>query len=265
VKRPLRRTPATQAARPPVVFISGATGGIGAAASVAYAGMGAHLAILGTNRANLEALRSRLEAKGTEVLPLVADVTSHRQVQNAVERTVKRFGRIDVLLNNAGINVRKPFLELTVNEWDRVISVNLKGVFLVAQAVARQMVRQKAGVIINTASVASFMGRNNIAAYGASKGGVEMLSKCMAMELAEQGVRVNTISPGMVSTPLTDAFINSDRGRRKRAIMSAIPLGRLARPEDLTGALLFLASPAAAYVTGQTIVIDGGWTTGLRT
>jgi len=248
-----------------VIFIAGATGGIGIAASLAFARAGACLALIGTNRARLDALKRQLDGENCDAYIYVADVTIARQVQRAVDGAVKKFKRIDVLVNNAGVNVRKPFLDLTEKDWDRIVDVNLKGVFLVAQTVARRMALQKSGVIINTASVASFVGRNNIAAYGASKGGVEMLSKCMAMELAEHGIRVNTISPGMVSTPLTEAFLNADGGRRKRRIISAIPLARLAVPEDLTGALIFLASPTAAYITGQTIVVDGGWTTGVTT
>lgn len=247
-----------------VVMVTGAGGGIGHAASIAFAQAGAHLVLIDTDRHSLEGLAREIAGIGRHAIALAADVTDKHRVKEVVEVGAEHFGRIDVLFNNAGVGLRRPFLETEEEEWDRVINTNLKGAFLVAQAVARKMVERRSGVIINTASIAGFVGRNELAAYCASKGGLAQLTKVMAMELAPYGVRVNSISPGMIETPFTLPYLEADKARAKR-ISSKIPLGRLGKPDDLVDALLYLASRASAYVTGQTLVIDGGWTTGVET
>jgi NAD(P)-dependent dehydrogenase (short-subunit alcohol dehydrogenase family) len=248
-----------------VVMVTGAVGGIGRAACLSMANAGADLAIVDLDAGRLEELADEIRRMQRRVLALTADVTDKKQVDAAVASAAKHFGRIDALFNNAGIGIRKPFLETTEAEWDRVIAVNLKGAFLVAQAVAKVMAAQRKGSIVNTASIVAFRGRNNVSAYGASKAGVELMSKIMAMELAPLGVRVNSISPGMIETPFTSSFLNADGARRKDAIGRTIPLGRVGVPDDIVGGVVYLCSPASGYVTGQTIVMDGGWTSGVFT
>ncbi|OGP71780.1 MAG: hypothetical protein A2W09_02895 [Deltaproteobacteria bacterium RBG_16_50_11] len=248
-----------------VAMVTGATGGIGHAASLTFAHAGADLALLDLEGTPLKNLVEKIKAMGRQAIGLAADVTKKEQVERAVEQVVKRFGRIDVLFNNAGIGARQPFVEVTEETWDRIIAVNLKGAFLVAQSVARKMVEKRKGVIVNTASIVSFVGRNNVSAYGASKAGVGIMTKIMAMELASYGIRVNSIAPGMIHTPFTATFLEADNGLRMKSIGSTIPLKRVGEPEDIVGAILFLASSASAYITGATILIDGGWTAGVET
>lgn len=248
-----------------VIMVTGATGGIGRAASLAMAEAGGTMVVVDRRGTPLDILRSEIAALNRECVPLEADVTSPEEVKAAVDKAAARFGRIDVLFNNAGIGVRAPFLETSLEDWDKLTSVNLRGAFIVAQAVARHMAERGSGSIISTASVAAFKGRNGVSAYAATKAGVELMTKCAAMELAPLGVRMNTISPGMIYSPFTKTFLDADDELRKRSIGETIPLGRVGYPEDLTGGIIYLASDASAYVTGQTIVMDGGWTTGVRT
>lgn len=256
-------TPASLAGR--VAIITGACGGIGAAVARGFAASGCRLVITDLPGRELDRLEAELSDQGSRVLSLAADVTRPDEVEAVVNRAVSEFGNVDVLFNNAGIGVRKAFLDTSLDEWDQVISVNLKGAFLVAQAVARIMAGQGSGSIINTASIVSFVGRNNVSVYSASKAGLHALTRCMAMELGPYNVRVNSIAPGMVYSPFTAPFLDADQGRRKASIGSTIPLGRVAVPDDLVGAVLYLASDAALYVTGASITIDGGWTAGTFT
>lgn len=248
-----------------VAMVTGATGGIGRAASLAMAEAGATMAVVDLPGAPLDELAREVLDLGVECLPLEVDVTVPDQIKTAVEQAVSAFGRIDILFNNAGIGIRGDFLDVTLSDLDRVIQVNLRGAFVMAQAVARHMAARGRGSIISTASIAAFTGRNGVSAYAATKGAVELMTKCASMELAPRGVRMNTISPGMIYSPFTKNFLDADDELRKNSIGTTIPLGRVGYPHDLVGGILYLASDASSYVTGQTIVMDGGWTSGVKT
>ncbi|HEX9191528.1 MAG TPA: SDR family oxidoreductase, partial [Candidatus Deferrimicrobiaceae bacterium] len=179
-------------------------------------------------------------------------------VREAVEAVVAAFGKIDVLVNNAGVNVRKPTLELSGEEWDRVLDTNLKGYFLVAQAVAPHMIRKGGGKVINVSSIFGAVGMNNQLAYACSKGGIVQMTKVMAIEWAPHNVNVNAIGPTYFETPLVAVL--RDDPERFRFINERTPMGRWGQPEELEGTVIFLASKASDFITGQTIYVDGGWT-----
>jgi NAD(P)-dependent dehydrogenase (short-subunit alcohol dehydrogenase family) len=172
---------------------------------------------------------------------------------------VDTFGRIDILFNNAGTNVRKPVVEMTDEDWHTIMETNAKGIFMVARAVARQMITQKSGTIINMSSMAAVSPERDKVVYASSKGAVSQFTKGLALELAPYGITVNAIAPGYMMTPLVKGYIEADAERYRR-ILGRIALGRIGQPEEIGGALVFLASAAARYITGSTITIDGGWT-----
>jgi NAD(P)-dependent dehydrogenase (short-subunit alcohol dehydrogenase family) len=186
---------------------------------------------------------------------MVCDVTDPRQVREAVNS----LERVDILVNNAGTNVPEPFLKVSEENLDKVLAINVKGVFLAAQAAARRMVEQhEEGSIINISSQMGHVGAPNRTVYCATKHAVEGLTKAMAVELAPHKVRVNSVAPTFVETPMTKPFLEDEELRQD--ILSRIPFGRLGRVEDVTGAVVFLASPAAALITGTSLIVDGGWT-----
>jgi NAD(P)-dependent dehydrogenase (short-subunit alcohol dehydrogenase family) len=189
------------------------------------------------------------------VWSIVCDVTDSRQVEEAVDF----LEQIDILVNNAGTNVPEPFLEVSEENLDKMLAVNVKGVFLVAQAAARRMVeRGEGGSIINVSSQMGHVGAPKRTVYCATKHAVEGLTKAMAIELATHNVRVNSVAPTFVETPMTKPFLKDEAFREDT--LSRIPMGRLGRVEDVTGAVLFLASPAAGLITGASLLVDGGWT-----
>ena len=186
------------------------------------------------------------------------NVTSLKSIERMVEKATERFGGIDILVNNAGINISKPALEVTEQDWDRVLAVNLKGVFFCSQAVARGMIRRKSGKIVNIASQNGVIGYYNRAAYCSSKAGVVNLTRVLAIEWAEQNINVNAVGPTFVRTPLTEKLFQDESFSSE--VLRRIPLGRLGKPEDVAGAVVFLSSPAADLITGHTLLVDGGWT-----
>jgi NAD(P)-dependent dehydrogenase (short-subunit alcohol dehydrogenase family) len=201
-----------------------------------------------------------IEKKKGQALAVECDVTEKEAVDKMVAAAVKKWGRLDVLVNNAGICQFKPFLELSEEEWSRTIDINLKGYFLCAQAAAKQMAKQKSGVIINVASVAmgqQGIGFPDIAHYCASKGGIVGLTEALAVELAPYNIRVNAVSPGMIETPMIDPMKQDKKSIE--GLLARVPLHRLGRPEEVSNLVLFLASDASSYMTGSTVVIDGGW------
>jgi len=239
-----------------VVLITGAGRGIGRAVAERFAGEGASLALLSNVEADLKEAASELAAKGTIVQSLVVDVSDAEQVERAVSAVVERFGRIDVLVNNAGIAWEEPVLEIKPDNWKKIIDVNLNGMFWVAQSVAKRMAAQGGGVILNMASTNGLVGEANYAHYNASKGGVVLLTKTMALELGASGIRVNAVCPGYIQTPMSAAIDSPEF--IENYIKTKIPLGRVGKPEDISGVFAFLASDDAAFITGETIVVDGG-------
>jgi NAD(P)-dependent dehydrogenase (short-subunit alcohol dehydrogenase family) len=241
-----------------VALVTGASKGLGRAMSIGLAKAGAAVALCARDEAGLDATRAAVEGHGARAARFTMDVLSGESVRAAVAAALEAFGRIDILVNNAGVNVRKPALELSEQEWDRVLDTNLKGYFLVAQAVGAHMVARGRGKVINMSSIFGTVGMNNQLAYAASKGGVEMLTKVMAIEWAKQGVTVNAIAPTYFETPLVATLRNDPE--RFRFINERTPMGRWGQPEELEGTLVYLASRASDFVTGQTVYVDGGWT-----
>ncbi|MEF3311639.1 SDR family NAD(P)-dependent oxidoreductase [Paenibacillus sp. GYB004] len=239
-----------------VVLITGAGRGIGRAVAERFADEGASLALLSNVEADLNEAASELAAKGTIVQSLVVDVSDAEQVERAVSAVAERFGRIDVLVNNAGIAWEEPVLEIKPDNWKKIIDVNLNGMFWVAQSVAKRMAAQGGGVILNMASTNGLVGEANYAHYNASKGGVVLLTKTMALELGASGIRVNAVCPGYIQTPMSAAIDSPEF--IENYIKTKIPLGRVGKPEDISGVFAFLASDDAAFITGETIVVDGG-------
>jgi NAD(P)-dependent dehydrogenase (short-subunit alcohol dehydrogenase family) len=241
-----------------VALVTGASRGLGRAMAVGLARAGAALALCARDRAGLLATKAAVEAQGVRAEILEMDVKSAASVRGAVGSVIEAFGQIDILVNNAGVNVRKPTLELTEEEWDSVVDTNLKGYFLVAQAVGAHMVARGRGKVIHIGSIFGAVGMNNQLAYAASKGGVVQLTKVMAIEWAKHGVNVNSIAPTYFETPLVAALRNDPE--RFRFINERTPMGRWGQPEELEGTLVYLASRASDFVTGQTVYVDGGWT-----
>jgi NAD(P)-dependent dehydrogenase (short-subunit alcohol dehydrogenase family) len=191
------------------------------------------------------------------------DVSKKEEVEEMVRKTIEKWGRVDVLVNNAAISQFKPFLEMTEEDWDRTMDINLKGYFLCAQAVSKEMVKQKSGVIINIASIAmgqTGIGFPTLVHYVASKGGVVAMTEALALELAPYGIRVNSVSPGIIDTPMVDP-VRADK-KTLEGILMRVPMRRMGKPEEVSNLVLFLASDASSYMTGSNVVIDGGWLAG---
>jgi NAD(P)-dependent dehydrogenase (short-subunit alcohol dehydrogenase family) len=198
-----------------------------------------------------------------KAIAVKCDVSKKSEVDAMVKKTVDKFRRLDILVNNAGIAQFVPFLKMTEQEWDRTLDINLKGYFLCAQAAAQEMVKQKSGAIVNIASVAmgqQGIGFANIAHYCASKGGVVGMTEALAVELAPYNIRVNAIAPGMIETPMIDS-IKSDP-KSLEGLLSRVPMRRVGKPQEISNMVLFLSSEASSYMTGSTVVIDGGWLAG---
>lgn len=242
-----------------VAIVTGAASGLGRAIAVAYAVEGARLAIVDVNGAGGAAVAAEIAARGGRALAVQADVVHLLEVQAAVDRTLAAFGRIDVLVNCAGITTNAPFLEASEESFERVLRVDLKGTFFFAQAVARQMVEQGGGVIINFASQAgAAYARGLSAEYHAAKAAVIQLTRVMAVELGARGVRVNAIAPSLILTPLTQPRWDTLPAMREYHL-SKLPLKRVGQPADVVGPAIFLASDESGYMTGHTLFVDGGY------
>jgi len=239
-----------------VFVVTGGASGIGYSICKRIVEDGAIAVLADINRELAESASRTLSPDLTRAVPVVMDVASEDSVKAAVGAVVDRFGRIDVLVNNAGIGRDVPFLETSLELFRRTLDVNLSGAFVCAQVVAKQMVRQKAGRIINIASVSGVRGNKGRAAYGSSKGGVISLTKVMAGELAPYGILVNAIAPGPVETPMVAA---AHTEYTRKAWIESLALRRYATPEELAGPVVFLASDDASYITGHTLNVDGGF------
>jgi meso-butanediol dehydrogenase / (S,S)-butanediol dehydrogenase / diacetyl reductase len=237
------------------VLITGGASGIGAATAARFLEEGCSVCVLDVDPKGREHIQKQLPALAGVI---AADVSNLTQVENAIDRAVEIMGGLDIAINNAGISIRHNFLEITPEEWDKVIAVDLTGVFYVAQTAAREMVRHDGGVILQTASTNGIVGQPYYADYNAAKAGVIELTKTMALELAPK-VRVCAVAPGYVLTPMQRAEYTDEM---LEAVNQKIPLGRHAKPEEIAALFAYLASDDAAYMTGQVITCDGGETTG---
>lgn len=243
-----------------VAVVTGASSGIGRASSIALARQGAKVTLAARRVEKLEEISKEIEKFGGEALVVKTDVLKKDEIEDMVKKTVEKWGRVDILLNNAGIAVFKPFLEMTEEDWDKTLDINLKGQFLCAQAVARVMSEQKYGRIINIASVASGqtgIGSAMIAHYCASKGGVVAMTEALAVELASFNINVNCIAPGLIGTEMTEWMLKDDK--MMADFLPRIPKGRAGKPKEIADVVVFLASREAEYVNGAMWVVDGGW------
>jgi NAD(P)-dependent dehydrogenase (short-subunit alcohol dehydrogenase family) len=243
-----------------VAVVTGASRGLGQYLGRALARAGADLVITSRHLSDLNQFQDEIETLGRKVLPLELDVREPDCIQQAAENAWKYFDRIDILVNNAGCNVRKPALDITPEDWDLVLETNLRGSFFVAQGFARYMVSRGYGRIINIGSVTSVFGYAGIAPYCASRGGIKQLTMSLADEWGPAGVTVNCLAPGWFRTKQNGVLYENQKW--VEYIIDRIPLKRPGQPNDLDGAVVFLASDASAYITGQTLLVDGGISTG---
>jgi NAD(P)-dependent dehydrogenase (short-subunit alcohol dehydrogenase family) len=241
-----------------VALVTGASKGLGKALAGGLAKAGADLALCARNLDELQQTKNEMEQLEVRAEIFQMDVLNKGSIQEAVLSALEIFKQIDILVNNAGINVRKPVLEIQEAEWDQVLNTNLKGYFLVAQAVVPNMIERQKGKVINMASILGAVGLENQSPYASSKGGVIQLTKVMALEWARHNITVNAIGPTYFETPLVAALRNDPE--RFRFINERTPMGRWGQPEELEGTVIFLASKASDFITGQTIFVDGGWT-----
>jgi NAD(P)-dependent dehydrogenase (short-subunit alcohol dehydrogenase family) len=241
-----------------VALVTGAGRGIGYHTALALARYGADVIVSSRTVSELETVAGAIEKMGRRTLIQPADITDVRQIRSMVDAAGEAFGRIDILVNNAGINRPQPAVDVTEENWDLLMDTNLKGLFFCAQAVGRVMIAQKYGKIINVSSDAGSVGLLKRAPYCASKGGVNQLTKVLALEWAPHNVNVNAIAPAFIETPLTEPMFK-DPGFREY-VLGNTPLGRVGKPEDVSGAVVFLASKASDYMTGHVMLVDGGWT-----
>jgi len=238
--------------------VTGAGRGIGRYMALALARYGADVVLCSRTLSELEQVRGEVEALGRKALVAPTDVGRIAEIERMTEMAVERFGRIDILVNNAGINIPQWAEEATEEAWDRIMNVNVKGVFFCAQAVGKVMIRQKKGKIINISSQSGTIGLIKRSAYCSSKGAVNQLTRVLALEWGKHNICVNALAPTFVETPMTRPMLEEKSFRDY--VMGNIVLGRLCKPEDLTGGLIFLASAASDMVTGHILHIDGGWT-----
>ena len=240
-----------------VALVTGAGRGIGAGLALALAESGADLAIVARTKEQLEHTAAQARELGRRALVIPADLTKVDEIYRMVDLVVGKFGKVDVLVNAAGTQARKPMLEVTEEDWDRVNNINLKAVYFCSQAVARHMIRQGKGKIINIASLTSSIGISHVTIYAATKGGVLALTRGMAVEWARQGINVNAIGPGYFHTEMTKRLYEDPE--KHQWVLSRTPKGRWGEIEDLKGAVVFLASEASDFITGELINVDGGW------
>lgn len=239
-----------------VAVVTGATRGLGKAMAIALAEAGADIALIQRTETD-RSTKEEVEALGRRCEIVLCDLADIQQVKQVMEKVEEKFGKIDILVNNGGIQRRSPAVDFSEEDWDAVLDVNLKSVFILCQQAGKRMVKQGRGKIINIASLLSFQGGITVPAYAAAKGGVAQLTKALANEWAAHGVNVNALAPGYMDTEMNDGLKQNET--RSRQILERIPAARWGKPEDMKGAVIFLASPASDYIHGQVLAIDGGW------
>ena len=240
-----------------VTIITGAGQGIGQSIALVFAQAGAKVMVSDLDMDKAEKVAAEIKQQGGDALAIACDVADQAALENLFNQTIKEFGALDILVNNAGVFPFKPFLEISAEDWDKVLDINLKGTFFASQLAAREM--QVGGRIINISSIAAQVAFSGLSHYCASKGGVESLTRVLALELAEKKITVNAVAPGATDTPGASQGLDKTAKKQTEA---AIPLARMGKPEEIAAAVLFLASKEAAYITGQVLTVDGGWTLG---
>jgi 2-deoxy-D-gluconate 3-dehydrogenase len=241
-----------------VALVTGASHGIGEAIALTYAEAGADVALAARSRDDLERVAELVRARGRRALVAPADISDLAALGPLVERTVAELGGLDILANVAGTTRRKPILDVTLDDWNYVIDTNLRGAYFISQAAARVMVPQGRGKIVHIASMTSYRGFDGVSLYGLTKTAVLSLTRVMAVEWAPANIQVNAIAPGWIDTPMTATMVPS----RRKWVEDHVPQGKYGTPDDIAPLALYLASPAADYVTGQTFPVDGGFLAG---
>lgn len=241
-----------------IALVTGGSRGLGQDAAMALARAGADVAICGRDPATLAETAQSIRGLGRRAFCVTADLSQVAEVRRMVPAVYGHFGRVDILVNNAGINIPKPSFTVTEEDYDRIMDINVKGLFFTTQAVAQRMAEHGGGRIINIASQMSVVGAPSRAIYCASKAAVANMTRALAVEWAKLGITVNAVAPTFVDTPLTRPMFANEEFRR--SVLNQIPMGRLATPEEVSAAILYLASPQAGIVTGHTLMVDGGWT-----
>ena len=242
-----------------VAIVTGGARGIGFALAKGLGEAGAAIVLADLLGEEVKKSSKTLEEKGFKSMAIYTDVSNPESLEKMAEETLKRLGKIDILINNAGVSIGKSVEETEEKDWDFVMEVNLKGPFLCSKTVGKYMIQQKKGKIINITSVVERVGADFRSAYCASKGGLAQFTKVLAIEWGKYNINVNAIAPGLIWTPRTEAYEKAEPGRYDK-ILNRLSLRRWGRPEDLIGTAIFLASEASDYLTGQTIFVDGGWT-----
>jgi len=241
-----------------VAIVTGASQGIGKDISKLLGSCGAKVVLIARNEEKLNDLKREMENSGYEVMSIPCDVTQVQQLSEVMKRVYERFKRIDILINNAGTNITKEAEEVTETDWDTVLDLNLKSAFFCSQAASKYMKKGQKGKIINMSSQMSQVGYYKRAAYCSSKGGLMQQTRALAIEWAKDHIKVNSIAPTFIETPMTETMFQDKEFEQD--VLNRIPLGRLAKVEDLFGAVLYLSSSGSDMVTGQTLFVDGGWT-----
>jgi NAD(P)-dependent dehydrogenase (short-subunit alcohol dehydrogenase family) len=239
-----------------VAIVTGGGKGIGRAIALGLAASGASVTIAARSQQEIDAVAEEIRQMGGKALAVVTDMTVNEQLENMVRATLDTFGRIDILVNNAARSFMRSLLDLREEGWDKVFDTNVKAAWLLSRLVARQMIEQKSGNIINITTVGAEKAELGMAAYGCSKAALKMLTRCMAREWAAFGIRVNAVGPTLTRTEFSKPIWSNPEVAK--LVSSKIPLGRLAEPEEMVGAVLFLASDAANFITGESIYVDGG-------
>ncbi len=239
-----------------VAIVTGGSKGIGRSIALGLAASGAAVAIAGRNAEPLEAAAEQIRGLGGKALAVVTDLSDSAQIQRLADETMKTYGQVDILVNNAARSFMRSLVELREDGWDKVFDVNVKAVWLLSRAVAQGMMARKSGRIINITTIGAEKAELGMAAYGCSKAALKMLTRCMAREWAPFGIQVNAVGPGLTRTDFSKPlWSNPDI---EKHVASGLPMGRIAEPEEIVPAVLFLASDGAGYIAGQTIYVDGG-------
>lgn len=242
-----------------IAIVTGSRRGIGRSITLELAKEGAKVVVSDIDLKECQNVCDEIKKTGSDAIAVKCDVSKKRDVDAMVKKTIQKFKRIDILVNNAGVFLMKPFVQMTEKDWDFVLDINLKGVFLCANAVAKQMVKQKGGKIISIASIAGEVGFMNSSAYCASKAGIINLTRELAMELSPHNINVNVVAPGVIATKMTEDMLKDKKA--KEVLLANTPLGRMGNPEEIGKAAIFLASNDSNFITGHTLVVDGGWLT----